>query len=212
MDIIREIVKNINEREYTNTKIMIMNESDRYIRDCSFVREIIFDSMAAQYGTPAVINKKSGTTALEEEKLEFRIRMNRYDTGELYLYIKSINGSMVSEKKTKLTKTEVSHILEKDHKWMTESDNAIVNQLAMQMTYNYCYPTVIREYFQENFYNMYRRELLILESMELYLKNDVKEFFNDNLSPVKEMDYNNIKLYYQKKITMPAMGFAGSMK
>lgn len=42
MDIIREIVKNINEREYTNIKTMIMNESDRYIRDCSFVREIIF--------------------------------------------------------------------------------------------------------------------------------------------------------------------------
>ena len=194
MDIIREIVKNINEREYTNIKTMIMNESDRYIRDCSFVREIIFDFMGDKYGMPAVLNRQSNDEDPED------------------LYVKSINGSMVNERKTKLTKTEVSHILERDYKWMTESDNVIINQLAMQMKYNYCYPMVIREYFQENFYNMYSRELLILESMELYLENDVKEFFNDNLSPMKEIDYNNIKLYYQKKITMPAIGFAGSMK
>ena len=212
MDIIREIVKNINEREYTSIKTMIMNESDRYIRDCSFVREIIFDFMGDKYGMPAVLNRQSNDEDPEEEKLEFRIRMNRYNSGELDLYVKSINGSMVNERKTKLTKTEVSHILERDYKWMTESDNVIINQLAMQMKYNYCYPMVIREYFQENFYNMYSRELLILESMELYLENDVKEFFNDNLSPMKEIDYNNIKLYYQKKITMPAIGFAGSMK
>ena len=64
----------------------------------------------------------------------------------------------------------------------------------------------------EIFYNIYRKELLTLESMELYLENDVQDFFNDNLSPMREMDYNNIKLYYQKKITMPAIGFAGSMK
>lgn len=212
MDIIREIVKNINEREYTNIKIMIMNESDRYIRDCSFVREIIFDSMGEEYGTPAVFNGQSDGGEQEDERLEFRIRMNRYDSGELYLYVKAINGSIVNEKKTKLTKTEVSHILDRDYKQMAESENAIVNQLAMQMKYNYCYPVVIREYFQENFYNIYRRELLTLESMELYLENDVRDFFKDNLSPIKEMDYNDIKLYYQKKITMPAIGFAGSMK
>ncbi|MCI8668574.1 MAG: hypothetical protein HFI34_03460 [Lachnospiraceae bacterium] len=212
MDIIREIVKNINEREYTNIKIMIMNESDRYIRDCSFVREIIFDSMGEKYGIPAVLNRQSADKDSEDERLEFRIQMNRYDSSELYLYVKAINGSIVNEKKTKLTKTEVSHILEKDYKWMADTDNAVVNQLAMQMKYNYCYPMVIREYFQENFYNIYRKELLTLESMELYLENDVQDFFNDNLSPMREMDYNNIKLYYQKKITMPAIGFAGSMK
>ena len=107
MDIIREIVKNINEREYTNIKTMIMNESDRYIRDCSFVREIIFDFMGDKYGMPAVLNRQSNDEDPEEEKLEFRIRMNRYNSGELDLYVKSINGSMVNERKTKLTKTEV---------------------------------------------------------------------------------------------------------
>lgn len=212
MDTIREIAKNINEREYTNIKIMIMNESDRYIRDCSFVREIIFDYMSDEYSMPAVLSNNLKAEDSEEERLEFRIWLNRYDSREIYLCVKSVNGSIVNERKTKLTKEEVSHILEKDYKWMMESHNVIVNQLALQMKYNNCYPMVIREYFQENFYNMYRREMLILESMELYIEDDVQEFFNDNLSPMKEIDYNNIKLYYQKKIVMPAMSLAGSMK
>lgn len=212
MDTIREIAKNINEREYTNIKIMIMNESDRYIRDCSFVREIIFDYMSDEYSMPAVLSNNLKAEDSEEERLEFRIRLNRYDSREIYLCVKSTNGSIVNERKTKLTKEDVSHILEKDYKWMMESHNVIVNQLALQMKYNNCYPMVIREYFQENFYNMYRREMLILESMELYIEDDVQAFFNDNLSPVKEIDYNNIKLYYQKKIVMPAMSLAGSMK
>lgn len=212
MDTIREIAKNINEREYTNIKIMIMNESDRYIRDCSFVREIIFDYMSDEYSMPAVLSNNLKAEDSEEERLEFRIWLNRYDSREIYLCVKSMNGSIVNERKTKLTKEEVSHILEKDYKWMMESHNVIVNQLALQMKYNNCYPMVIREYFQEDFYNMYRREMLILESMELYIEDDVQEFFNDNLSPMKEIDYNNIKLYYQKKIVMPAMSLAGSMK
>ncbi len=212
MDMIREIVKNINEREYTNIKIKIMNESAQYIRDCSFVREVIFDYMSNEYERPAVFAETSNEEFCDEERLEFRIRFNRYNAQEIYLYEKSVNGSIVNERKTKLTKNEVSHILNKDYNWMMESGNNIINQLAMQMKYNYCYPLVIREYFQENYYNIYRGDMLILESMELYLENDVKDFLNDNLSPMEEINYNNIKLYYQKKIGLPAIGYAGSMK
>lgn len=212
MNMIREIVKGINEREYTNIKIEIMNESSKYIRDCSFIREIVFDYMSSENDITAVLHNPMNEDIFDEERLEFRIQLNRYNSEEIYLYEKSISASVVNEVKTKLTKEEVSHILDRDYKWMLESEDIIINQLAMQMKYNYCYPIVIREYFQEKYYNIYQGDMLTLESMELYLGNDVKEFFIDNLTPMKEIDYNNIKLYHRKKIAMPAIGCAGSMK
>ncbi len=212
MNMIREIVKGINEKEYTNIKIEIMNESSKYIRDCSFIREILFDYINNENDITDISHSPMSEDVFDEGRLEFRIQLNRYNAEEIYLYEKSISGSVVNEAKTKLTKEQVSHILDRDYDWMLQSEDIIINQLAMQMRYNYCYPVVIREYFQEKYYNIYQGDMMTMESMELYLENDTKEFFNDNLTPIKDIDYNNIKLYYRKKIAMPAIGYAGSMK
>lgn len=212
MNMIREIVKGINEKEYTNIKIEIMNESSKYIRDCNFIREILFDYISNESDITDILHSPINEDNFDEGRLEFRIQLNRYNAEEIYLYEKSISGSVVNEAKTKLTKDQVSHILDRDYEWMLQSEDIIINQLAMQMKYNYCYPIVIREYFQEKYYNIYQGDMLTMESMELYLENDTKEFFNDNLTPIKDIDYNNIKLYYRKKIAMPAIGYAGSMK
>lgn len=211
MEMIREIAKYINEKQYTNIKMKIMNESSQYIRDCSFLREIVFEYMNSEYDVLGIQNQNNMEDLMDKERLEFSIQFNRYNTQEIYLHLKANNHFIVNEIKTILTKEEVNHILNKDYNQMLDSDNIIITQLAMQMKYNYCYPMVIREFFLEKYYNIYRGDMLRFESMEIYLENDVKEFFSDKLTPLEEIDYNNIKMYHSKKIMLPTAGFAGSI-
>ena len=77
------------------------------------------------------------------------------------------------------------------------------------MKYNQFQAVSFKEYFEENYYNIYNTDILNIKSMELDIQNNITEFFSEQLKPVKDIDYNQIKINVIQEIEVPAMIYIG---
>lgn len=190
MNIRKEICKTINDKQYNMLKKKIFGNSNQFLRQCNFVREVLFGYQ----------NMDSTS-----ESVYFSLWMNRNNKDVVYLIARNAGNGLVSESKAKLTQAQAMHILNRDYEWMKTCGIELVQQLMLQMKYNLYYPTDIIEYFEENYVNILSKDKITFKLMNLLIENNVKEYFCDNLSALDEIDYKKIHMSYSQNIVVPSI-------
>lgn len=193
MEIYRESVQLINEEKYTRAKMNIMKVSNEYIRECFFVREIKFEYI-----------KRDADTIEDTTSIQYLIWFNRYNKKEIYLIARSKYNNIVTDEIVPISDRDVVGILNCEYEYLYNTNNDTIYQLALQMQYNLYRAVCIKEYFQENYYNLVRRDKVTFESMEMFFINDVKDFFSDNLEPMEQINYDEIVVKYKQNIMLPS--------
>lgn len=192
MEVRREHSKIVNRTKYNEMKNNLYINRDAYTRECCFVREIIF-----------------GDGGKAEERVTFSLWLNRNNYNQIQLSEKYYSNGIVNYAETRLTRLQAMHVIYGDLSYMESSDNFIIQQLSMYMKYNQFQAVSFKEYFEENYYNIYNTDILNIKSMELDIQNNITEFFSEQLKPVKDIDYNQIKINVIQEIEVPAMIYIG---
>ncbi len=194
MEVRREQSEIVDRTKYNEIKTDLYINSEKYTRECNFAREITL-------GNDRDGEYREG----EEEKVVFSLWMNRNNYNEILLSEKYYSNGIVNYSGTRLTRFQAMHIIHGDLTYMENSDNLIIQQLFLYIKYNQFKMISFREYFEENYFNVYNSDILNIKSMELYIANDMTEFFSEQLKPVVDINYNRIEVNMIQKIEVPSV-------
>lgn len=194
MEVRREQSRIADRKEYNEIKNKLYINSESYTRECCFAREIVFGD----------IQNKSHREG-EDEIITFSLWLNRNNYNEIILSERYYSNGIVNYSGTRLTRLQAMHIIHGDFRYMENSDNLIIKQLYMYMKYNQFKVVSFKEYFEENYFNVYNADILNIKSMELCIENDITEFFSEKLKPVSDIDYNRVTVNLIQKIEVPKM-------